>query len=78
MRSEAGRETSKNRRGPCTGREANLRRVCTVRLSRECLRRSQLSGGEQQMLAIGRALMTNPQLLLLDDAATLDRLVAVA
>jgi len=27
-----------------------------------------LSGGEQQMIAIGRALMTNPQLLLLDDA----------
>lgn len=27
-----------------------------------------LSGGEQQMLAIGRALMTNPRLLLLDDA----------
>lgn len=27
-----------------------------------------LSGGEQQMLAIGRALMTNPDLLLLDDA----------
>jgi branched-chain amino acid transport system ATP-binding protein len=35
-------------------------------------RRSQLgaslSGGEQQMLAIGRALMTNPQLLILDEA----------
>ena len=29
---------------------------------------SQLSGGEQQMLAIGRALMTNPDLLILDEA----------
>ena len=29
---------------------------------------TQLSGGEQQMLAIGRALMTNPQLLILDEA----------
>jgi branched-chain amino acid transport system ATP-binding protein len=29
---------------------------------------AQLSGGEQQMLAIGRALMTNPQLLILDEA----------
>ncbi len=29
---------------------------------------SRLSGGEQQMLAIGRALMTNPHLLILDEA----------
>lgn len=29
---------------------------------------NQLSGGEQQMLAIGRALMTNPYLLVLDEA----------
>jgi branched-chain amino acid transport system ATP-binding protein len=29
---------------------------------------NQLSGGEQQMLAIGRALMTNPRLIVLDEA----------
>src|SRR6266446_3000511 len=28
----------------------------------------QLSGGEQQMLTIGRALMTNPELIILDEA----------
>ena len=29
---------------------------------------SELSGGEQQMLSIGRALMTNPELVVLDEA----------
>jgi branched-chain amino acid transport system ATP-binding protein len=35
---------------------------------RRALAGPQLSGGEQQMLAIGRALMTNPRLLILDEA----------
>jgi len=35
---------------------------------RETNQGNQLSGGEQQMLAIGRALVTNPHLLILDEA----------
>jgi branched-chain amino acid transport system ATP-binding protein len=48
-----------------------LDRVCSLfpRLAeRTANMANQLSGGEQQMLAIGRALMTNPRLLILDEA----------
>lgn len=37
-------------------------------LERDTNMGNELSGGEQQMLAIGRALMTNPHLLILDEA----------
>jgi branched-chain amino acid transport system ATP-binding protein len=48
-----------------------LERVCALfpRLAERIANMAnQLSGGEQQMLAIGRALMTNPRLLILDEA----------
>ena len=53
-----------------SGEEWTLERVFEVfpRLAeRRTNRGDQLSGGEQQMLAIGRALLTNPQLLILDE-----------
>jgi len=61
--------TAANRTG--VGDAWTLDRVCDLfpRLAeRFGSMANQLSGGEQQMLAIGRALMTNPRLLILDEA----------
>jgi branched-chain amino acid transport system ATP-binding protein len=59
------------RRGPTGKQEWTLERVLGL-FPRLAERRDnwgdQLSGGEQQMLSIGRALMTNPELLMLDEA----------
>jgi branched-chain amino acid transport system ATP-binding protein len=61
--------TAANRTG--TASPWNLERIYNLfppLAERQSNMGNQLSGGEQQMLAIGRALMTNPGLLILDEA----------
>ena len=56
------------RRAPIPGRSRRFSSSFRSLKERQDNMGNQLSGGEQQMLAIGRALVTNPHLLILDEA----------
>ena len=60
--------TARSNRGPAKWTLDSVFRLFPRLAERKRHTGNQLSGGEQQMLAIGRALMTNPRLLVLDEA----------
>ena len=53
--------------GGGAGRSARVYELFPRLAERKRISATQLSGGEQQMLAIGRALLTNPELLIMDE-----------
>ena len=60
-------QLSKVSKDEITGRIADVYRIFPILFEKKDLQASGLSGGQQQMLAIGRGLMLKPQLLLLDE-----------
>ncbi len=60
--------TAAARLGPPRWRLEDIYQMFPILAERRRNMGNELSGGEQQMLAIGRGLMTNPKLLILDEA----------